>query len=286
MTTELVETIAGLRQRLGRGPRPDARVGFVPTMGALHRGHGRLIEHARRDCDRVAVSIFVNPLQFDRADDLAVYPRTLEADLAICESLGADLVFVPSAAEMYPSEPRCTVEVAELGDHLCGKYRPGHFRGVATVVLKLLDIVQPDVAYFGEKDAQQLAIVRRLVADFNLPVEIIGVPTVREEDGLAMSSRNVRLDACERQLAPSLYRAICAACEAVRAGEDVATSKERAIASLPDDPRVRLEYLEIVDPDTMQPVDRIDRPVVVAGAMWVGTTRLIDNARCGPHEIP
>src|SRR6185312_4466595 len=165
-------------------------LGLVPTMGALHDGHIRLIDQARRECDAVAVSIFVNPLQFDRNDDLENYPRTLEADRQLCERMGVDVVFAPRAAEMYPSEPICTVDVGRLGDHLCGRSRPGHFRGVATVVLKLLNMVQPHRAYFGEKDAQQLAIVRRLVRDFNVPVTIVSVPTVREPDGLALSSRN------------------------------------------------------------------------------------------------
>jgi pantoate--beta-alanine ligase len=257
-------------------------MGFVPTMGALHPGHARLIERARGECGHLTVSIFVNPLQFDRSEDLDRYPRALAEDLALCESLGVDLVFVPAVSEMYPSPPRCTVDVSELGDHLCGRYRPGHFRGVATVVLKLLEIVQPDAAYFGEKDAQQLAIVRRLVADFNIPVEIVGVPTVRDADGLALSSRNQRLDACERALAPALYHALMTARDAVRAGETAAAEVKRlAAARVPADPRLRLEYLDVVDPDTMQPVDRVDGPVVVAGALWVGTTRLIDNVRCG-----
>ena len=282
MSVARVETISSLRQQLQSWRSRDDRIGFVPTMGALHRGHGRLIERARAECACVAVSIFVNPLQFDRADDLERYPRTLEADIELCESRGVDLIFIPSVSEMYPSPLRCTVEVAELGDHLCGKYRPGHFRGMATVVLKLLTIVQPDVAYFGEKDAQQLAIVRRLVSDFNLPLNIIGVPTVREADGLAMSSRNAGLDPCERKLAPALYRALSIAADTIEGGERDSAAVIRAAASmLPADPKLRLEYLEIVDADTMQPVERTDRPVVVAGALWVGGTRLIDNVRCG-----
>jgi len=252
-------------------------------MGALHHGHGRLIARARSECDRVVVSIFVNPLQFDRADDLTQYPRTLDDDLALCASLGVDDVFVPTTSEMYPSPPRCTVEVAELGDHLCGRYRPGHFRGVATVVLKLFEIVRPDVAYFGEKDAQQLAIIRRLVSDFNLPLEIVGVPTVREPDGLATSSRNRRLDSCERELATALFQALSVAGDAIRAGEsDAAEVKRRAIETVPVNPSLRVEYLEVVNPDTMQPVARIDGPVVVAGALWVGNVRLIDNIRSEP----
>ena len=177
-------------------------------MGALHAGHAALVDAARRECGVVVVSIFVNPLQFNSQDDLARYPRTLDADVELCRELGVDVVFAPSASEVYPEPPECSVDVGRLADHLCGKFRPGHFRGVATVVLKLFQMVQPHRAYFGEKDAQQLAIVTRLAADFNLPIEVVGVPTVREADGLAMSSRNRHLSAAERSLAPSLYRAL------------------------------------------------------------------------------
>jgi len=284
MGLEIVETIADLRARVAarrsRGP-----VGFVPTMGALHAGHASLVEQARRECATVVVSIFVNPIQFDRPEDLARYPRSLDADAALCRSLGVDLVFAPSVSEMYPSKVECSVDVGRLADHLCGRYRPGHFKGVATVVLKLLEIVQSDRAYFGEKDAQQLAVVRRLVLDFNLPVTIVGVPTVRESDGLALSSRNVRLDPAERRLAPSLHCALQAVRSAVAAGvTDVADLKRRAASQIPSDERLRLEYLELVGPDDFQPVDRVTGSVVAAGALWVGTTRLIDNVRCTPGE--
>ena len=287
MSAAQIASIAALRQRLDAPRRNGAHIGLVPTMGALHQGHGRLIERAREACETVLVSIFVNPLQFDRQDDLDRYPRALADDMALCDSLGADLVFVPSVAEMYPVEPRCTVDVAELGEHLCGRYRPGHFRGVATVVLKLFQIVQPGTAYFGEKDAQQLAIVRRLVADLNVPVAICGVETVREPDGLAMSSRNRRLDAGERALAPVLYAALSEARAAIESGVTSATAvQERARRRIPDDNRLRLEYLEAVDAETMQPVEQIHTPVVVAGALWVGQTRLIDNVRCTPPVQP
>jgi pantoate--beta-alanine ligase len=283
MSLSPVGSIAAVREQLREGRQANRRIGFVPTMGALHAGHARLIERARETCALVVVSIFVNPLQFDRADDLARYPRALEEDLALCGALGVDIVFVPDAAEMYPSEPRCTVDVTELGDHLCGRYRPGHFRGVATVVLKLLQIVAPDEAFFGEKDAQQLAIVRRLVSDFNVPVTIIGVTTVREPDGLALSSRNRRLDACERALATSLYTSLRHACAAIEGGDaDAQRVRREAAAQIPSDGRLRLEYLEIVDPDTMQPVPHIEGPVIAAGALWVGSTRLIDNVTCAP----
>jgi pantoate--beta-alanine ligase len=247
-------------------------------MGALHAGHAALITAARRDCDMVVVSIFVNPLQFNNQDDLARYPRTLERDLAYCGALGVDVVFAPSAAEMYPEPPECSVDVGHLADHLCGSFRPGHFKGVATVVLKLFQIVQPGRAYFGEKDAQQLAIVQRLVADFNLPIDVIGIPTVREDDGLAMSSRNRHLSPDNRRIAISLYHALHQARLSITSGERRAAAvKEAAAAVIPSSDALKLEYLEIVDPATMQPVDEITGPVRVAGALWVGSTRLIDN---------
>jgi pantoate--beta-alanine ligase len=252
-------------------------------MGALHAGHARLIEQARRECQRVVVSIFVNPLQFDRSEDLQRYPKSMDADLAMCNQLGVDIVFAPTAQEMYPSGPYCTVVVRRLADHLCGLHRPGHFNGVATVVLKLFQIVQPDRAYFGEKDAQQLAIVRRLVADFNVPVEIVGVPTVREPDGLALSSRNRLLAPSERESAVALYRALVEADRQISAGgADANAVKAKAASLIPNEPGLRLEYLEVVDPEDMQPVSQIVGPVRVAGALWVGSTRLIDNLYSEP----
>ena len=283
MSVALLHTIADMRRAVSDARRTGASIGVVPTMGALHRGHASLIERARAECGTVVVTIFVNPLQFDRTDDLDRYPRTLDADVAICERAGADLVFAPPVAEMYPREPRCTIEVTQLGDHLCGQFRPGHFRGVATVVMKLLQIAGADRAYFGEKDAQQLAIVRRLVEDFNVPVSIVDVETARDPDGVAISSRNQHLDPAERQLAPALYQALATARAAVERGEaDPGAVRAEARSRIAADERLRLEYLEIVDPDSMQPVPRIDRPVIAAGALWVGTTRLIDNVRCIP----
>jgi pantoate--beta-alanine ligase len=285
MTPELVESIALVRERLAGARREGKRVGLVPTMGALHAGHARLIERARQQCEYVVVSIFVNPLQFDRLGDLDAYPRTPDADLDVCAGLGVDLVFAPTVGEMYPRPPSCVVDVGRVAAHLCGAHRPGHFRGVATVVMKLFQIVQPDRAYFGEKDAQQLAVIRHLTRDFNVDVEIEGVPTVRNGDGLALSSRNQRLDPQERRLATSLYRALTEACQQISLGATDPASVTKAAATLvPRDSRLRLEYLEIVDPEEMQPVDRIDRRVLVAGALWVGTTRLIDNVMCDPSH--
>jgi len=284
MGAELVESIDHLRQHLTGARRANATIGLVPTMGALHAGHVRLIEEARHECQAVVVSIFVNPLQFDREDDLRRYPRRLDEDRQLCERFGVDLVFVPSVDEMYPVPLECTIDVGHLADHLCGKYRPGHFAGVATVVMKLFGIVQADRAYFGEKDAQQLAIIRRLVADLNVPVHIVGVPTVRERDGLALSSRNAQLGPAERQSAIALFRALQAADRHIASGDtDAEQVKRLAAAEIPpDNPSLRLEYLEIVDPDTMQPVSVLTGPVRVAGALWVGSTRLIDNVLSTP----
>jgi len=278
MSAEVARTIARVRAWRDDRRRAGQRVGFVPTMGALHAGHGRLIETARQRGDHVVVSIFVNPLQFDRKEDLERYPRTLEADLNICNDLGVELVFAPAVEEMYPVEPLCTVTVKRITDGLCGRFRPGHFDGVATVVAKLFEIVQPEVAYFGEKDAQQLAVIRRMVIDVNIPVEVVGVATVREADGLALSSRNVRLSPEERSKATALYRALREAERAIAEGErDARAVERRATAIIPSDASLRLEYLDVVDPIELQRVDTIAGNVLVAGALWVGNTRLIDN---------
>jgi pantoate--beta-alanine ligase len=272
----VVETIAAMREALHAAPTSA----LVPTMGALHAGHARLIQQARHECDRVTVTIFVNPLQFDRPEDLAAYPRTLGSDLALCESLGADTIFAPAPQEVYPEAPVCTVDPGPIADHLCGRYRPGHFRGVATVVMKLLQIAQPTAAYFGEKDAQQLAIIRRMVRDLDVPVRIVGVPTVREADGLALSSRNQRLDERERRIAPALYDALRHAAAAIGDGTvDAGEVKRLARARIPEVDGVRLEYFEVVDPETLQPIAMVAGPALIAGALWVGATRLIDNVR-------
>ena len=253
-------------------------IGLVPTMGALHAGHERLLETARRESDVLVVSIFVNPLQFGPNEDYARYPRTLSHDLETCERNRVDLVFAPSAEEMYSMPQLTSVDVGRLSEHLCAKFRPGHFRAVATVVMKLLNIVQPQRAYFGEKDLQQLTIIRRMAADLNVNVTIVGVPIVREADGLALSSRNKYLNVEERKAAPVLYRALQEASSRVRSGEkDASRVREAALAVLANFPLIRVEYLEIVDPDELQPIATIGGPVRIAGAIWVGATRLIDN---------
>ena len=280
---DVAETVAALRARLAEPRSAGVSIGLVPTMGALHAGHRALIERAQRECGLVVVTIFVNPLQFDREDDLRRYPRTLAADLDTCRGLGVDVVFAPGSTEMYPAPPACTVQIARLAEHLCGRHRPGHFEGVATVVLKLLQIAQPARAYFGAKDAQQTAIIRRLVRDFNVPVDIVEAPIVREPDGLAVSSRNVHLSREERRVAVSLYHLLRDVQRQIAAGRpDAGAVRRQAVAGLPDAAGLRLEYLEIVDPEDMQPVESITGAVRVAGALWVGGTRLIDNLLCLP----
>jgi pantoate--beta-alanine ligase len=281
MNMQAIESIDKLRLVLG-SLRVGSVVGLVPTMGNLHAGHGRLIQQARTDCGYVVVSIFVNPIQFDDPRDFQLYPRDLSSDLEFCRARDADIVFAPTAAEMYRQPLKSFVDVAGVTEHLCGAFRPGHFRGVATVVMKLFGIVQPDRAYFGEKDAQQLATIRRMVLDLSVPVTIVGVPTVREADGLALSSRNQRLSAEERRVAPFLYQTLQLAGGRISAGHrDPREVREEALAVLKR-PEIRVEYLEIVDPDEMRPVDRIDGPVRIAAAIWLGSIRLIDNLLCAP----
>ena len=275
---ELLRTISDLRAKLSAVRRNGAAVGLVPTMGALHVGHGRLLEKAVADGGFVVASIFVNPTQFHREDDFQSYPRDLATDLAFCERRNVDAAFVPDADEMYDGEPLTSVVVSGLTERLCGPQRPGHFEGVATVVTKLLNIVQPDRAYFGEKDRQQLVVIRRVVKDLDIPVEIVGVPTVREPDGLALSSRNQLLSSQERQAATVLYRAIRKAEELVQAGETCPGEvMKQGLAVFESEPSARVEYFEVVDPEQLQPVDEIKAPVLIAGAMHLGTTRLIDN---------
>jgi pantoate--beta-alanine ligase len=274
MNTEIISSITALRHRLFLSRERGRSIGLVPTMGALHAGHLRLIGRAREECRIVVVSIFVNPIQFNRQEDLEHYPRTLESDAQRCSEAGVDLIFAPTAEEMYPDAISTVVDVPSVSAHLCGPHRPGHFRGVATVVMKLLQIVQPGYAYFGEKDAQQLAVIRRMVGDLNVPAVIVPVATVREPDGLALSSRNQRLTPEERQIAPMLYRALEIAAQEIRQGE---AGIEKARGFLQSEPRIRLEYLEVVDPAGMQPAKGIDLPVLVAIAAWIGEVRLIDN---------
>ncbi len=281
MSAQIVGAIAQIRQRIAAARTAGESIGCVPTMGALHAGHGALIDRARAECGFVVVTIFVNPIQFDQRADYERYARNLPADAAFCEGRGADVVFAPSVEEMYPAPSGVFVEAPELSRRLCGQFRPGHFRGVATVVSKLFNIVQPDSAYFGEKDAQQLAVIQRMVADLNFPIRVVPVPTVREPDGLALSSRNERLSPEERRAAPALYRALLEARCAISRGErDAEVLKSAALKTLAAEPLFRPEYLEIVDPRDFQPVPRVTGGVRIAAAAWLGSTRLIDNVFC------
>lgn len=274
----LIKTIREIREAVSAARRAGKTVGLVPTMGALHEGHGQLIETARRESGLLVASIFVNPLQFGPGEDFSRYPRTLEADSEFCRARGVDIIFNPEPSELYPAPQKTFVEVEEIPSELCGRFRPGHFRGVATVVLKLFNIVSPDRAYFGEKDAQQLRVVEQMTADLNLPVAIIPVPTVREADGLAISSRNRYLTPGQRRCAPVLYEALNAAYQELSAGErDVAKILAASEAVLSRQPDVRKEYLDVVDALRMTPVTTVTGPVRIAGAVWIDKTRLIDN---------
>jgi pantoate--beta-alanine ligase len=258
--------------------REGARVALVPTMGGLHDGHLSLVEIARRHADRVVASGFVNPTQFDRADDFARYPRDVARDRGLLSEAGVDVLFAPETEDIYPEGAVTFVSVERLSDPLCGAHRPGHFRGVATVVLKLFTIVEPQVAVFGEKDYQQLALIRRMVRDLHLDVDIVGGPIVREEDGLAMSSRNVHLDPRERRAAVCLSRALAAAEALAAAGErDGAILAAAARDALALEPLARLEYASLVDPEALTPLGALDDRGVLALAVWIGSTRLIDN---------
>jgi pantoate--beta-alanine ligase len=276
----VAQTIEETRRAVAAARTERLTVGLVPTMGALHEGHASLIRLARQQCGFVVVSIFVNPTQFSPNEDFTRYPRTLSEDTVICEREGTDLIFVPTAEEIYPPEFRTFVEVGDLGDHLCGRSRPGHFRGVATVVLKLLNIVQPDRAFFGQKDAQQARIIRQLVRDLDVLVEIVVGPTIREADGLAVSSRNRYLSSTERQNATVLIRALREARERAAAGErDAVALRALMCDRIRATPGAELDYAEIVDADSLRPVDRLTGPALAAVAVRFGSTRLIDNIK-------
>jgi pantoate--beta-alanine ligase len=280
---QVVHDIPLLRQAVREARGRGRTVGLVPTMGALHAGHGALIEAARRDTGFVVVSIFVNPAQFGPREDLDRYPRTLEQDLALCARAGVDLVYAPQPTTMYPGGYRAWVEVTGLEDVLCGASRPGHFRGVATVVLKVFNQVQPDRAYFGQKDAQQARIIRKLVRDLDVPVDVVVCPTVREPDGLARSSRNAYLDPEQRRRAVVLYRTLEEARSRVAAGErDAHALRQLLTERITQTPGAVLDYAAVVDADTLAPVERLQGPTLLALAVKFGDTRLIDNITVNP----
>lgn len=284
MTTRLISSIEEIRHEIRSAQRSGETVGLVPTMGAFHEGHLSLIRHSTDNCDRTVVTLFVNPTQFDVASDLDNYPRDLDADFAACQAANVDWLFAPSVDEMFPEEPLTFVNVFGVSEGLCGDRRPGHFRGVATVCAKFLSIAPADRAYFGQKDYQQLAVIRRLVQDQNFPIEIIGVPTVRDEDGLALSSRNRRLSPDERRAAPVIYRALRSVQAAALEGEqDAAKLIELARVEISAEPLARIEYIEIVDRDTIAPVTTVDTERRMAVSIWFGDTRLIDNIAVSPR---
>lgn len=274
------QTIRHLRQEIAKArlERSSTVVGFVPTMGALHAGHVSLIDAAREKCDLVVVSIFVNPTQFGSDEDFEKYPRPIGKDTEKCRAAGVGLVFHPSVEEMCCGQSLTSVRVAEITENLCGKHRPGHFDGVALVVTKLLNIVQPDRAYFGQKDAQQLAMIRSLARDLNLPIEIVPCPIVREPDGLAVSSRNAYLDPAQRQQATILYRSLLGVRDAIRAGaRDAAGILGEARELIEQAGPCEIDYVELADPESMKPVSRVQATVLAALAVRIGPCRLIDN---------
>jgi pantoate--beta-alanine ligase len=275
---QLVHSIAETRAALRKLRAPNRTVGLVPTMGALHTGHISLVRAARAQSDVVVATIFVNPTQFAPNEDFSKYPRTFEEDCRLLEREGVDLLFAPAAEEMYPPGASTFVEVGGISDRLDGVSRPGHFRGVATIVAKLFHIVSPDRAFFGQKDAAQVAVLRSMVRDLNFPLEIVACPTVREPEGLALSSRNRYLSPAERQMALTLRRTLTEIEMRATQGEERSSGLiETGLEVLSRAPEVRLDYLKIVDPDTLEDVDEIRNGALVAIAAWVGATRLIDN---------
>ncbi|HZQ69502.1 MAG TPA: pantoate--beta-alanine ligase [Terriglobales bacterium] len=280
---QLCRSIAEMRFAVRGCKAKNQKLGFVPTMGALHEGHLSLVRAARRQCDAVAVSIFVNPTQFGPNEDFSKYPRTFERDRELLEKEGVDLLFAPATEEMYPPGALSYVTVEGLSEKLDGRSRPGHFRGVTTIVSKLFNIIEPDVAFFGQKDAAQVAVVRRMVSDLNIPVTVAVCPIVREPDGLAMSSRNRYLSPEERVSARALSQSLASVRGQFEAGErDAAKLIAAGTRTIARDPAVRLDYYEIVDPDTLDPLQSVSRPALVAVAAFVGSTRLIDNVMLTP----
>lgn len=282
----IANTVEEARRRVAQWKAQGLTLGLTPTMGYLHEGHESLIREARRLTDRVIVSIFVNPTQFGPGEDLARYPRDMERDLDICKRNQADLVFAPSAEAMYPGGYQTYVDVLELSKGLCGGSRPGHFRGVCTVVCKLFNILSPDLAFFGQKDAQQLAVIKRMATDLELPIKIIGCPIVREPDGLAKSSRNAYLNPEERKAALALSRGLALAKEKAERGErDGSALKALIRKELEANPLVRADYVEIVSAADLKPLERLSGEVLIAVAAFVGKTRLIDNCLLSVESI-
>lgn len=275
---QIIRTIKNLRNAINRAKLKDKTIGFVPTMGALHQGHLSLMRQAVKDNDIVVVSIFVNPTQFGPKEDFKKYPRNLKQDARLCRKVGVDIIFYPDIKEMYPDNYKTYVEVYNLSDCLCGKFRPGHFRGVATVVTKLFNIVSPDIAYFGQKDAQQAIIIQKMASDLNMPLKIKIMPTVRDNDGLALSSRNVYLNPEERKDALVLSKALNLAKGLIKASiKDTHKIIARMRKLIAAKKTSKVDYISIVDLDNLKPIKKISDTCLIALAVWVGKTRLIDN---------
>ena len=274
---KIVGTVKEVREQVKEWKKQGLSVGFVPTMGYLHEGHKSLMDAARKGNDKVVVSIFVNPMQFGPTEDLATYPRDLDHDAALCESAGVDLIFHPEAEEMYEKDFCSFVDMTGLTEGLCGKTRPIHFRGVCTVVNKLFNIVTPDHAYFGQKDGQQLAVIKRMVRDLNMDIEIVGCPIVREEDGLAKSSRNTYLSSEERKAALILSKTLALGKELAKTEKDANKVVEAMKKNIETEPLAKIDYVEAVDALSMAPVEKLEGTCMLAMAVYIGKTRLIDN---------
>ena len=274
---KIVGTVKEVREQVKEWKKQGLSVGFVPTMGYLHEGHKSLMDAARKGNDKVVVSIFVNPMQFGPTEDLATYPRDLDHDAALCESVGVDLIFHPEAEEMYEKDFCSFVDMTGLTEGLCGKTRPIHFRGVCTVVNKLFNIVTPDHAYFGQKDGQQLAVIKRMVRDLNMDIEIVGCPIVREEDGLAKSSRNTYLSPEERKAALILSKTVALGKEIAKTEKDANKVVEAMKKNIETEPLAKIDYVEAVDALSMAPVEKLEGTCMLAMAVYIGKTRLIDN---------
>lgn len=274
----IVHTIKDVKEIIKKWKDENLSIGYVPTMGYLHEGHASLIKKAREENDKVVVSIFVNPIQFGPKEDYSTYPRDLDKDSSLCDEFGANLIFNPEASEMYPNKIYSHVNVGTLTENLCGEKRPGHFQGVCTVLTKFFNIIVPTKAYFGEKDAQQLAVVKKMVQDLNFPIEIIGCPIIRESDGLAKSSRNAYLNIKERKSALVLNKSLKEALNALESGETKSnTIKNIIVNRLNKEPLAKIDYVSIVDSDNLHPVEEIKSSILVAIAVYIGKTRLIDN---------
>ena len=274
---KIVGTVKEVREQVKEWKKQGLSVGFVPTMGYLHEGHKSLMDAARKGNDKVVVSIFVNPMQFGPTEDLATYPRDLDHDAALCESAGVDLIFHPEAEEMYEKDFCSFVDMTGLTEGLCGKTRPIHFRGVCTVVNKLFNIVTPDHAYLGQKDGQQLAVIKRMVRDLNMDIEIVGCPIIREEDGLAKSSRNTYLSSEERKAALILSKTVALGKELAKTEKDANKVVEAMKKNIETEPLAKIDYVEAVDALSMAPVEKLEGTCMLAMAVYIGKTRLIDN---------